>query len=98
MGLLLAVADPGHSPGLVRTVAVLVRSGRGVACVFNTNRCGLRFYIKNTISPTISLIIRLIVALIVIYGTMSPAHCSNNEPKCPHCCTMSFCNEQVPNY
>ena len=22
----------------------------------------------------------LIVALIVIYGTMSPAHCSNNEP------------------
>ena len=32
-----------------------------------------------------SLIIKLIVALIVIYGTMSPAHCSNNEPKCPHC-------------
>ena len=29
-----------------------------------------------------SLIIKLIVALIVIYGTMSPAHCSNNEPKC----------------
>ena len=59
----------GLPPGLVRTVAVLVRSGRGVACVFNTNRCGLRFYIKNTISPTISLIIRLIVALIVIYGS-----------------------------
>ena len=32
----------------------------------------------------ISLIVGLIVALIVLYGTMSRAHCSDNEPKGAH--------------
>ena len=50
---------------MVCTVAVLVGSERGAACVF---------YIKNTISLIIRLIVRLIVALIVICATMSPAH------------------------
>ena len=54
---------------MVCTVAVLVGSERGAACVF---------YIKNTISLIIRLIVRLIVALIVICATMSPAH-SNYE-------------------